>query len=223
MIVWLPEKMNAECGNKLLKILEEPPAQTLFMLVTEAADAVLPTLDSRTQHFHLPPLSEADLADMLRTRYAIQPDDATAIAHRSEGSVLRAIENIHLNEENRLFFDFFIRMMRLAYARRIKEMKAWSEEVAAIGRERQKNFLDYCQQMIRENFIFNLRKPAMNYMGREETQFATRFSPFVSEKNVIGITNELALAGRHIEQNVNAKFVFFDLALKMIVLLLRYK
>ena len=223
MIIWLPEKMNAECGNKLLKILEEPPAQTLFMLVTEAADAVLPTLNSRTQHFHLPPLAEEDIAAMLTTRYGIQPQEAASIAHRAEGSVLRAIETIHLNEDEQLYFDLFVRMMRLAYARRIKEMKAWSEEVAGLGRERQKNFLDYCQQMIRESFVFNFHQPAMNYLGQAESQFALRFSPFVSEKNVMGIMDELALAARHIEQNVNAKFVFFDLSLKMIVLLLNYK
>lgn len=223
MIVWLPEKMNAECGNKLLKLLEEPPSQTLFILVTEAADSVLGTLVSRTQRFHLPPLEETEIAGMLRTRYALQEADAANIAHRSAGSVLRAIECIHIDEESKMFLELFIRMMRMAYARRVKEMKLWSEEIAGLGRERQKNFLDFCQRMIRENFIYNLRYPEMNYMGLEESQFASRFSPFVSEKNVSGITDELALAGRHIEQNVNAKFVFFDLALKMIVLLIKYK
>ncbi len=223
LIVWLPEKMNAECANKLLKILEEPPQQTLFLLVTEAADALLSTVISRTQIFHLPPIPENELADMLCRRYSIQPDDAAGIAHRSEGSALRAIENIHIDEENQLYFDFFVRMMRLAYARQVKGMKDWSEELTVLGRERQKNFLAYCQRMIRENFIYRLREPSMLYLGKEENQFASRFSPFVSEKNVIGIMEELALAEKHIEQNVNARFVFFDLALKMIVLLLKYK
>lgn len=223
MIVWLPEKMNAECGNKLLKLLEEPPVQTLFILVTESVDSVLGTLVSRTQRFHLSPLEEHEIADMLRARYALQDADAANIAHRSAGSVLRAIESIHIDEESRLFLELFIRMMRMAYARRVKEMKLWSEEIAGLGRERQKNFLDFCQRMVRENFIYNLRRPEMNYLRLEESQFASRFSPFVSEKNVSGITDELALAGRHIEQNVNAKFVFFDLALKMIVLLIKYK
>lgn len=109
--------------------------------------------------------------------------------------------------------------MRLAYARRLKEMKAWSEQVAALGRERQKNLLAYCQRMIRENFIYNFHQPEMNYLGREEAQFASRFAPFVNERNVMGIMDELEEAGRHIEQNVNPKFVFFDFALKMIVLL----
>ena len=98
-------------------------------------------------------------------------------------------------------------------------MKAWSEQVAALGRERQKNLLAYCQRMIRENFIYNFHHSEMNYLGREEAQFASRFAPFVNERNVLGIMEELEEAGRHIEQNVNPKFVFFDFALKMIVLL----
>ena len=219
MIIWLPEKMNAECGNKLLKLLEEPPAYTIFLLVSEAPESILPTLTSRMQRFNLPPLNEEDIAGLLRTRYMLQPEDASDIAHLSAGSVLRAIENIHLGEENRLFFELFTSLMRLAYARRLKEMKAWSEQVAALGRERQKNLLAYCQRMIRENFIYNFHHSEMNYLGREEAQFASRFAPFVNERNVIGIMEELEEAGRHIEQNVNPKFVFFDFALKMIVLL----
>ncbi|MFR6073778.1 DNA polymerase III subunit delta [Phocaeicola coprocola] len=219
MIIWLPEKMNAECGNKLLKLLEEPPAYTIFLLVSEAPESILPTLTSRMQRFNLPPLNEEDIAGLLRTRYMLQPEDASDIAHLSAGSVLRAIENIHLGEENRLFFELFTSLMRLAYARRLKDMKAWSEQVAALGRERQKNLLAYCQRMIRENFIYNFHHSEMNYLGREEAQFASRFAPFVNERNVIGIMEELEEAGRHIEQNVNPKFVFFDFALKMIVLL----
>lgn len=190
MIIWLPEKMNAECGNKLLKLLEEPPAYTIFLLVSEAPESILPTLTSRMQRFNLPPLNEEDIAGLLRTRYMLQPEDASDIAHLSAGSVLRAIENIHLGEENRLFFELFTSLMRLAYARRLKEMKAWSEQVAALGR-RQKNLLAYCQRMIRENFIYNFHHSEMNYLGREEAQFASRFAPFVNERNVIGIMEEL--------------------------------
>lgn len=219
MIIWLPEKMNAECGNKLLKLLEEPPAQTLFLWITENPDMILPTLQSRLQRFNLPPLSEKDLSDLLQTRYMLQPDDAADIAHRSEGSLLHALENIHLGEENKLFFELFTSLMRLAYARRVKEMKAWSEQVAGMGRERQKNLLSYCQRMIRENFIYNFHHPEMNYLNQEEQQFSSRFAPFVSERNVMGIMDELQEAQRHIEQNANPKFVFFDFALKMIVLL----
>ena len=219
MLIWLPEKMNAECSNKLLKLLEEPPAGTVFLLVSEEPELLLPTIRSRTQRINLPPLSEHEIAQALEERYRIQPDDAREIAHQASGSMLQALEAIHLSEEHKVFLDLFIRLMRSSYARRIVEMKQWSEQVASMGRERQKNFLVYCQRMIRENFIYNFHLPDMNYMTQEEQQFAVRFSPFVNERNVIGIMEELAEAQTHIEQNVNAKIVFFDFALKMIVLL----
>lgn len=219
MIIWLPEKMNAECSNKLLKLLEEPPTGTVFLLVSEEPEALLPTIRSRTQRINLPPLAESEIAQTLEQRYKLLPDDAREIAHQASGSMLQALSAIHLSEEHKVFFNLFINLMRSSYARKIVEMKQWSEQVAAMGRERQKNFLIYCQRMIRENFIYNFHLPDMNYMTQEEQQFAVRFAPFVNEKNVIGIMDELTEAQVHIEQNVNAKIVFFDFALKMIVLL----
>ena len=103
--------------------------------------------------------------------------------------------------------------------RKVKEMKQWSDKVASLGRERQKNFLSYCQRMIRENFIYNFQSPELNYMNESEADFAVKFAPFINERNVIGIMEELALAQRHIEQNVDPKMVFFDFSLKMIVLI----
>ena len=100
-------------------------------------------------------------------------------------------------------------------------MKQWSENVAAMGREKQKHFLVYVQRMIRENFIYNFQNKELTYLNQEEENFSIRFSPFINEKNVISIMYELSEAQRHIEQNVNAKMVFFDFALKMIVLLLQ--
>jgi DNA polymerase-3 subunit delta' len=104
--------------------------------------------------------------------------------------------------------------------RKIKEIKTWSEQIAELGRERQKNFLLYCQRQVRENFIYNFHRPELNYMNSRETDFATKFAPFINERNVIGFMDELSSAQRDIEQNTNAKMVFFDLALKMIMLLL---
>ena len=142
-----------------------------------------------------------------------------AIAHLANGSFLKALETIHLNEENQLFFDLFVSLMRLAYQRKIREMRQWSEQVAGFGREKQKSFLEYCQRMTRENFIYNFHRQEMNYMTVPEQQFATRFAPFVNERNVAGIMHELSEAQIHIEQNVNSRMVFFDFALKMIMLL----
>ena len=93
--------------------------------------------------------------------------------------------------------------------------------MASMGRERQKQFLQYCQRMIRENFISNFHNPSITYLNEEERNFSSRFAPFVNERNVIGIMDELSEAQRHIEQNVNARMVFFDFSLKMIVLLVQ--
>lgn len=218
-IIWLPERMHVVCANKLLKLLEEPPQKTIFILVSENPEMILPTILSRTQRLNIPRIEESCIANTLQTKYAIASADAQNIAHAANGSFVKALDAIHLNEEKSLFFDLFVSLMRLSYQRKIKEMKIWSESVAAMGREKQKNMLDYCQQMIRENFIFNLKQKDLTYLTIDEENFAKRFSPFVNEKNVIGIMNELSQAQRDIEQNVNAKMVFFDFSLKMIVLL----
>ena len=219
VIVWLPEKLHEVCANKLLKLLEEPPAQTLFLLVSETPEMLLSTIQSRVQRRNVGKIAEADIAAALQAKYGIAAADSPSIAHLANGDFVKALEQIHLNEENQLFFDLFVQLMRLSYQRKIREMKQWSEQLAALGRERQKNFLEYCQRMIRENFVYNLRCAPMNYMTLAEQNFATRFSPFVNERNVMGIMDELSEAQRHIEGNVNARMVFFDFSLKMIVLL----
>ena len=221
IIIWLPEKMNQECSNKLLKLLEEPAEQTVFLLVSEEPDMLLTTIQSRTQRINLKGIDEKDLKEVLINIHGLQEQDAINIAHQSEGNFLKAIESISLNEENKLFFDLFVALMRLSYQRKIKEMKAWSEKVATMGREKQKHFLSYCQRMIRENFIYNFHNRSITYLGNEEEAFSTRFAPFINERNVMEIRNELNEAQRHIEQNVNAKMVFFDFSLKMIVLLIQ--
>ena len=221
IIIWLPEKMNQECSNKLLKLLEEPAEQTVFLLVSEEPDALLTTIQSRTQRINIKGIDENDIKEALINIYGLQEQDATNIAHQCEGNFLKAIESISLNEENKLFFDLFVALMRLSYQRKIKDMKAWSETVATMGREKQKHFLGYCQRMIRENFIYNFHNRSITYLANNEEAFSTRFAPFINERNVMEIMNELNEAQRHIEQNVNAKMVFFDFSLKMIVLLIQ--
>ena len=221
MIIWLPEKMNVECSNKLLKLLEEPPSQTIFLLVSEEPDMLLTTIQSRTQRFALYGIEEKYITERLQSQYGLQEKDAISIGHRSEGNFLKALESIHLNEENKLFFDLFVSLMRLSYQRKIREMKQWSETLATMGRERQKHFLSYCQRLVRENFMFNFQDPSLIFMNEEEQNFSKRFAPYINEKNVMGIMDELSEAQRHIEQNVNARMVFFDFSLKMIVLLVQ--
>ena len=219
MIVWMAEKMNAECSNKLLKMIEEPPAQTVFLLVTENPDLLLPTIQSRVQRITLRPIEEEVMARALCERFGLVDSDARQVAHASSGNWLQAMETIHLGSRSKEYIELFMTLMRKSYARDLKGMRQWADAVAGMGREPQKNFLIYCQRMIRESFICNFHRPEINYMNTDESNFTSRFAPFVNEKNIFGIMDELSEAQRHIEQNVNAKMVFFDLALKMIMLL----
>lgn len=221
MIVWLPEKMHESCANKLLKIIEEPTPNTLFLLVSDQPDYIINTIQSRCQRVNIPAVHQKDIIQALVSNYKLDEDTAANVAHLSRGSYLNALETISLNEENKLFFKLFISMMRASYARNIKQIKQIGNDLATIGREHQKNFLMYTQRMIREYFISNLRHPEMVYLNMDETDFGKRFAPFINERNISDFTDELALAERHIEQNVNAKMVFFDLCLKITMLLKR--
>ncbi len=220
-LIWLPERMNQECANKLLKLLEEPPALTLFIMVCEEPEHLMETIRSRTQRIDIKRIDEADIQQALVERRGIEEETAHRIARLANGNWLRAMEALDADNENSQFLNMFIVLMRMAYTRNVKELKKWSETVAGYGRERQKRMLTYFMQMIRENFMYNFHQPQLNYMTQEEENFARNFARFINEANVIEINDLLALARRDIGQNANAKIVFFDLALQMIVLLIK--
>lgn len=219
MIIWMPEKMNAECANKLLKLIEEPPAQTVFLLVSDEPDKVLATIRSRTQRIDVKGVDRTSIAAALAPLCGTER--AEAAARSAHGSYTAALKSVGDSEEEALFFDLFVMLMRLSYMRRIKEMHKWSEQLAGMGRERQKNFLAYCQRLVRENFVYNFGRPELNGMTAAESDFSKNFARFVNERNVIKIMDELSEAQRDIEQNVNPRMVFFDFSLKMIVLLIQ--
>ena len=219
VVLWLPERLREEAGNKLLKLIEEPPQGTHFLLVSQEPDRVLGTIQSRVQRINVPSLPEGVIGKALRNRHAMAEEDAQRLAHIARGSYTEALKRLRTGSEQQQFFDLFMQLMRHSYARRIKEMQQWSLAVCELGREKQLRMLDYFQQQLRENYIFNFHQPLLNYLGKDEENFSTRFAPFINERNVVGIMNELSDAGRDIAQNVSARMVFFDLALKMIILL----
>ncbi len=221
VVVWLSEQMNQEAANKLLKIIEEPPKDAYFVLTANRPERLLATILSRVQRVDFPPLSEEDISQALQQQGGLQPEDARFVAHASGGNYVRAIEQVTMNADKARFFDLFVLLMRLSYMRNIKELHEWAIQVSQWGRERQKSFLEYCQHLLRENFICNFHHAELNYMNRDEAAFSVRFSRFINERNVIGIMQELEAAQRDIEQNVNPRMVFFDFALKMIVLLIQ--
>lgn len=222
IIIWLPERMNQETANKLLKLIEEPPSKTHFIMACEEPDKVLGTILSRTQRISVPGLSEEEISQALVLRHALPQDLASELAHVAQGSYTEAIHRMQAGNEESEFFEMFVSLMRLAYMRKIKELRAWSDDLASKGREAQKRFLQYAQRMVRENFIFNFqRQDRLNYQLKREADFSVKFARFINERNVIKIMDELSDAERDIEGNVNAKMVFFDFALKIIVLLIQ--
>ena len=219
VILWLPEKLSQEVANKLLKLIEEPPAKTHFLLVSEDPDMVLGTIQSRVQRINVPALSEGVIAEALMRLHGVPETLARETAHLAQGSYTEAEKRMAEGCESREMQELFMRLMRESYTRKIKGMYSWTEEVAAMGRERQKRLLEYFQRQMRENFIYNFRRPEMTFLSKEESQFSTRFAPFINERNIIFITDLLSEAQRDIAQNVNPKMVFFDVALKMTILL----
>ena len=215
-IIWLPERMNVECANKLLKLLEEPPHQTVFIMVCEEPELLLDTIKSRTQRIDIKRIDDADIEQAL-----IDAEHAHRIARIASGNWLRALENLDAGNENRAFLDMFIMLMRLAYQRDIRELKKWSEVIASYGREKQRRFISYTMSLVRENFMYNFQVPELCFMTLEEETFSRKFARFINEANVIDINDLLQKARRDIGQNANARIVFFDLALQMIVLLIR--
>ena len=220
-VVWLPERMNIECANKLLKLIEEPPLQTVFIMVCEEPDKLLETIRSRVQRIDVKRIDEADIQQALVARRGIGEEDARRIARLANGNWLKAMEELQVGSENEFFLDMYKMLMRLAYQRKIKDLRKWSEQMAALGREKQRRWLSYFLRMTRENFMYNFQNEELCYMTQQEEDFAKNFARFVNEANVVPISELANLATRDIGQNANAKIVFFDLALQMIVLLLQ--
>lgn len=228
MLIWQPEKMNIACANKLLKLLEEPPTMTLFLLVSEHPEQLLSTILSRVQEVRVPRLSEETIAVGLRTEYAwLDAEEAQDIAHMANGSYLTALKMMSESEDNQVFFDDFVALMRNAWLVGQKKdysallnLRRWSMDMAdsKVGREKQKAFLQYAQRQLRENYIHHFGNSEMNYQTKQERAFSTKFAPFIHDGNVEKMMEELSKAEQQITQNGNAKIIFFDLCLQMIVL-----
>ena len=220
-LIWLPERMNIECANKILKLLEEPPSQTVFIMVCQEPDKLLETIRSRVQRIDVKKIADGDVKQALMEKRGLTEDMAQRISRMANGNWLKALEMLSADSENELFLDMFQSLMRLAYQRKVKDLKAWSEQMGAMGREKQKRFLEYFLRLIRENFMYNFQNEELCYMTQREEEFAKNFARFINEANILAISDLANLAIRDIGQNANAKIVFFDMALKMIVLLIQ--
>jgi DNA polymerase-3 subunit delta' len=217
MIIWLPEKMHQSTSNKLLKMIEEPPEKTLFLLVTEEVDKIIPTILSRCQLVKVPSFHNRDIENYLKDRFNIAPEKAADISRVSNGNITRAIELCENEESSLINLEHFKSLMRLAWKRDIISLVNWSEEMASTGREAQKNFISFSLRLLRENLMISLDqlKNKLVYLTGNEADFSGKFHPSINQENIFPLSDEFNLVYSHIESNGNAKIIFLDLALKV--------
>jgi DNA polymerase III subunit delta' len=217
MIIWLPEKMNQATSNKLLKMIEEPPEKTLFLLVSEEPDKIIPTILSRCQLVKIPRFSTKALEEYLINTYNPDKNKAADFARVSMGNINRAIQLFESEESTTANLDMFKSLMRFAWKRDIGSIIGWSEEIAASGRESQKNFVVFSLRILRENLMLTLGQKTHNlvYLSGQEEDFSGKFHPFINQNNIYPLTDEFNLVHAHIEANGNPKIIFLDLGLKI--------
>lgn len=212
-IVWLPEKMNVETANKLLKVIEEPFEDTLFILVSNDAGSLMPTVRSRLQGVEFGPIPDADIISFL-CRGGKSYEEAEGLARIAAGNMNSASALLQHGSELAEFTELFIAVMRACYARKMTELMQLSESFAAMGREKSLRLLDYFARMLRESFISNLHCPPLEAMRPDEKNFVARFGPFINEANVEEMAREVDRAREDITRNANQKVVWFDLLIE---------
>lgn len=216
MIIWLPEKMHQATANKLLKMIEEPPEKTLFLLVSDEPGKIIPTILSRCQSIKVPGFRNDEIRDYLTNRFGIGKQKAEEIAVVANGNIIRAIEQLENEDASLRNLDYFKNLMRFAWKRDVISLINWSEEIAATGREAQKSFIAYSLRILRENLMLTLGqlKNKLVYLAAGEASFSEKFHTSINQ-NIYPLTDEFNLASSHIEANGNAKIIFLDLALKI--------
>lgn len=217
MIIWLPERMNPTSANKLLKLIEEPPDKTLFLLVSDEPDKILPTILSRCQLVKIPAFKSDEIKSYLRSTYGTTENEASKVSLLARGSLLKAICIVEKDESASQYLDNFRTLMRHAWKRDVVSLIEWSEKNASAGRESQKNFLEYSLRLLRENLMLSLKqvKNELVFLSDEEASFSEKFHPFINPENCKSLAEEFNIAAMHIEGNGYAKLVFLDLALKV--------
>jgi DNA polymerase-3 subunit delta' len=221
MIVWMAEKMNVEASNKLLKLLEEPPEKTIFILISEKEEDIIQTIRSRCQVLHFGGLPENCIAEALVTQKQIDSKLAATIAHQAQGNYNKALYLLTADHDNYPFDEWFVTWVRAAFkakgnAAAIEDLIQWSDQVAGLGREIQKKFLEFCIEMFRQALLLNYATPGLVYLEPKVEKFQlSNFAPFVNGANIQDIFKELSDAIYHIERNGNPKIILTDLSIQL--------
>jgi DNA polymerase-3 subunit delta' len=219
MIIWMPEMLHLSASNKILKILEEPPANTLFLLVAEDSDKLLTTILSRTQIMKLDLLSSEKISFQLQRELQLDPEQALSIANLSNGSYHRALDMVKHNQEGDSHQDEFKKWMRLCFTKDVSNLLKWSESTARMNRENLKIFLEYGLHVFREGLILNYGAPSLQRLEGSELQFAQKFAPFINSANCVSMIQEFEDAIVHVGRNANAKILLFDLSIQVMKLI----
>jgi DNA polymerase-3 subunit delta' len=218
MIIWLPERMHISAANKLLKLIEEPPAKTLFILVTEDPENIIRTIISRTQIIRVPPIKREHISTYLVDKVGVTPERAHDISRIANGNFNVALKLIGEHESGP-YFDLFRTLMRCCYTKNVLGLLSWVDAAVGLGRERQKELLTYSLEIVRDSLMLNLGLDDIVYLAGDEADFGKKFSPFINGKNIQALNTELNLAIDHIARNGNANIVFTDLAMKLVKLI----
>jgi DNA polymerase-3 subunit delta' len=214
VVIWLPERMKGEPANAMLKILEEPWDKTLFILVSESPEMLLPTIISRTQPYYIGQVAEGLIAEKL-VNEGVEADKAAQIAKLAGGDLLEAQRLVSSEEESDENFALFVELMRLSYNNKHLELISWAERVAKLGREPQKHFLENSIRLLRSSYMLHAGMNEICYLWGEELEFCRKFSPFISNDNIETLVMDMERALAQIRQNGNANIIFTHFALSV--------
>jgi DNA polymerase-3 subunit delta' len=219
MIIWLPEKMNITAANKLLKMIEEPPPKTVFLLISEDRNNVLPTIFSRTTPVKIPAINQQELADWISNEYNSDSAEAASISRMSRGNLAEARNHVEASEARQDYLAIMRNWLAAMVKKDINGCIEWSEQLAAKGRENQKNFLQYALRFFREMLMLRTKNKSLNFLLREENELAGKVNPLISLKKIFKIQEEIEQAYHHIERNGTPKIVLLDLSFNLIRLI----
>jgi DNA polymerase-3 subunit delta' len=221
MIIWMAEKMNISASNKLLKLIEEPPAKTLFLLLAENEERIIKTILSRCQVLHFQPLTEQNIIDTLMNDHGVDENQAIRIAQQCNGNWNKALHLLHHDDNELIFEKWFITWVRSAFRAKgdasvVQDLIKWSEEISKTGRETQKRFLKYCSHFFRQAMLTNYNARSLVFFESYTNNFdLEKFAPFVHGANIEDINKAIEDAMYHIERNANAKIVLLDLSMQL--------
>ena len=220
MIIWMAEKLNIAAANKLLKLIEEPPEKTVFLLITENEEQLINTIKSRCQALYFPALSEQDISNTLVVNHQVSDNEAANIAQQAEGNFNKALHLLNNDANDLIFEEWFVMWIRTAFKAKgnatvVQQLIEWSDIIAKSGRETQKRFLAYCLQFFRQALLLNYKSNSLVFMETKTGFDLSKFAPFVHADNILEIEKEVSDAIYHIERNGNAKIILLDLSMKL--------